>query len=81
MATEPAPIDERLLERARQLALARNCSVDEILEQALDRLGPPSPASESVIGLLADEPELADRLIEDVYRTRESSQLRRPGHG
>ena len=72
MATESTPIDERLLERARQLAAARNCSVNEILEQALDRLESPPASGESIIGLLADEPELADRIIEDVYRTRES---------
>ena len=76
MATEPVPIDERLLERARQLAAARNCSVDEILEQALDRLESPQASGNSIIGLFADEPELADRIIEDVYQTRESSTLR-----
>ncbi len=76
MTTEPARIDERLLERVRKLAAARNCSVDEILQQALDRLEPPTAPGESVIGLFADQPELADKLIEDVYQTRESSQLR-----
>lgn len=34
-----------------------------------------------LVGFLADEPELADRIMEDVYRTREAQSLRTPPNG
>lgn len=81
MTTEPTQVDARLLERARELAAARHCSVDELLQQALDRIECPTPGAKSVLGLFADEPDLADKLMEDVYRTRELANLRQPADG
>lgn len=81
MSTEPIQIDERLLARARKLADERHCSVDEILREALDQMESPKRVAKSLIGLFADEPEILDQVIEDVYRTREHVGLRQPRDG
>jgi hypothetical protein len=78
MATEPMEIDPAVLERARRLAEEAHCSVDEILQKALDEIERRPTARGSIIGLLADDPDLADQILEDVYRTREQSRLRVP---
>jgi hypothetical protein len=69
------------LERARKLAEASHCSLDEILEQALDQMEHPTPSSQALLGLFADEPAIADKLMEDVYRSRELGVLRLPNQG
>lgn len=40
----------------------------------------PDEASD-LVGLLADEPELVDQIMEDVYRTRAIQPLRTPSNG
>ena len=79
--TEPTQIDAQLLERARRLADERHCSVDDILREALNRIESPLQSTKSLIGLFADNPNLADEVLEDVYRTREQGTLRPPSHG
>jgi hypothetical protein len=81
MATEPVEINPELLERARRLAEQSHRSIDDILQEALDRMERPSKPQGSIVGLFADEPELVDQILDDVYRTREQGQLRLPDHG
>jgi predicted transcriptional regulator len=71
MATIPVRIDPKLLERVQQLAEKSHRSVDDILQEALDRLEHPTETRPSLVGLFADEPELVDQILDDVYRTRE----------
>lgn len=83
-------LDDDTAARARQLANARHCTVEELLKQlvAASEPSPPARASEpadtgecGLIGMLADEPELVDQLLEDIYRTRENTPLRLPVDG
>lgn len=76
MATKPTPIDSRLLELARRLANERHCSVNEILQDALDQIERPGTPAKSILGLFTDSPELMDQVLDDVYRTREQGTLR-----
>jgi hypothetical protein len=82
MATRPVEIDPELLERVRRLAEKSHRSVDDILQEALDRLEHPTEPPPSLVGLFADEPELVDQILDDVYRTREqglrASEICRP---
>jgi predicted transcriptional regulator len=80
MATEPVEINPELLERVRRLAEQSHRSVDDILNEALDKMVGPLKPQSSIVGLFADEPELVDQILDDVYRTREQGQLRLPDH-
>jgi hypothetical protein len=81
MATGPAEIRPEVLDRVRRLAEECHCSMDEVLQRAPDQIEPPRPSAKSVIGLFADEPLLADQILDDVYCTRENGKLRLPDHG
>ena len=79
MDTITIQLDEGTLARAKQLAAARRCSLDELLRSLIAESAAADAAD--LVGFLADEPELADRILEDVYQTRERQSLRTPPHG
>lgn len=54
-------------------ALVRNLVAEETVS-ATDEAA-------DLVGFLADEPELVDRIMDDVYRTREGQSLRTPTNG
>lgn len=81
MAIDPSQIDPQLLERVQRLANERRCSVDELLGKALDQMERPGGSPSSLTGLFADDPDLVDKLMDDVYRTRERGQLRSTSDG
>lgn len=83
-------LDDDTAARARQLAIARHCTVEELLKQlvAASEPSPPARASEptdteecGLIGLFADEPELMDQIMEQIYHDRANLPLRAPGYG
>ena len=76
-------LDDETAARARQLASSRHCTVEELLKQlvAATEPNPQALATEpadteacGLIGMLADEPELVDQLLDDIYRTRVDSR-------
>jgi hypothetical protein len=69
-------LDEETLERARQLAAARQCSLEELIRDLLQQVQqlPQDP----YLGMLADEPELIDQVIESAMKAREEHPLRTP---
>ena len=79
MAADSTEINPDVLDRARRLAAESHCSVNKILQRALDEIDRRTPGRKSIIGLFADDPNLADELLDDVYRTREHARLRQPG--
>ncbi len=76
MSAEPKEISSEIIERARRIAARQQCSVADVFERALDKLDPDLQGGDSIIGLFADEPELADQIMEDVYRNREQGKMR-----
>lgn len=80
MVIDPTQIDPQLLERVLKLASERHCSVDELLAAVLDHFERPARSANSLSGLFADDPDLVDKLIEDVHQTRQRGVLRHPGH-
>jgi hypothetical protein len=68
-------LDEQTLEQARKLAAARRVSVEELLKEALGRLGVP-PADDPITGMFADEPELLDQIVEEAMQARERVPFR-----
>jgi hypothetical protein len=77
MASELVPLDAELLKRLRRLAEKRNTTIDDVVATAIDRLEPRPSKASRLIGLFADQPELVDAILEDVYRDRREGRLRR----
>jgi hypothetical protein len=71
-------LDEETLERARQLAAARQCSLEELIKDLLKQTEAHKPLQDPYLGMLADEPELIDRVIESAMKAREEHPLRSP---
>jgi hypothetical protein len=71
-------LDEETLERARQLAAARQCSLEELIKDLLKQTEAHKPLQDPYLGMLADEPELIDRVTESAMEAREEHPLRTP---
>lgn len=78
MKTIQIALDDKTLQRARELAKARNCTVEELVTELLGNLEQPVEAREALLGLLAAEPEVADQVAEGALAAREKQALRLP---
>lgn len=81
MATNDHEIDPSVFARLLRVAAQRHCTPEELLDGLLRPLEPPVPSSDPLLGLLADEPELMDQVMEFVYQARERDPLRQPING
>ena len=54
-------LDEQTLERARRLAEARRCTVEQLLKELIEQLEVALPTVDVFLGLFAQEPKLIDR--------------------
>ncbi len=84
METIELQLNPQTLARARQLAIRRRCTLEELIEEIVKQF---STAEETVLevgkemddpilGMFADEPELMDEVLEDIMNSREAYQLR-----
>jgi len=84
METVELQLNPQTLARARQLAIRRRCTLEELIEEIVKQF---STAEETVLevgkerddpilGMFADEPELMDEVLEDIMNSREAYQLR-----
>lgn len=82
MTTPAIQLDAATLAKAEQLASERHCTVPELLRSLVEQTttAPPQVAGD-LVGLMADEPELVDQIMDDVYRTRASQKLRADSNG
>jgi hypothetical protein len=78
MKTLEIVLDDKTLQRARELAKARNCTVEELVTELLGNLEQPVGARDALLGLLAAEPEVADQVAEGALAAREKQALRLP---
>ncbi len=76
MAIDPTQIDPDVLKRVERLAIERGCTVDALLQLALDRIEVPAGSPGGLLGLFADDPGLVDDLMHDVYASRARGVLR-----
>ena len=72
-------LDEQTLERARRLAEARRCTVEQLLKELIEQLEVAPPTVDVFLGLFAQEPELVDQVVESVMQAREQHPLRQSG--
>ncbi len=82
METVELQLNPQTLARARQLAIRRRCTLEELIEEIVKQF---STAEETVLevgkkmddpilGMFADEPELMDEVLEDIMNSREAYQ-------
>ena len=70
-------LEEETLERARKLAEARHCSLDELVRAFIQQETKPTSSVDTMLGMFADEPDLLDEVVESAMRARERDSLRR----
>ncbi|MGA2034501.1 MAG: hypothetical protein ABSG68_19820 [Thermoguttaceae bacterium] len=81
MRTIELEIDDRTLELAEQAARARECTVSQLLRDLLEKLPSNRQVADPWLGMLADEPELADFVVESAMEARQTQPLRQPHRG
>lgn len=69
-------LDEETLEQARQLAAKRQCTLEELIRDLLKQTEARESLQDPYLGMLADEPELMDHVVESAMRSREEHPLR-----
>ena len=83
MAAIELNLDDTTLERARKLAAARNCTVEQfvgkVIEEGLDRTAAADTRQDPLLGLFGDDPELLDKLTQAALKAREEQPLRQVG--
>lgn len=72
-------LDEQTAERAKSLAEASNCTIEELVRRWLERIQEGDGTADPLLGMLADEPELMDRALESAMQTRERRLSRKSG--
>jgi hypothetical protein len=73
METLELQLDERTLARVRQLAEYRRIAPEDLIQEMVARA-----VNDPFLGMLADEPELIDRVTEEAMQTRELRSPIRP---
>ena len=81
MQTVELELDDRTLELAERAARARQCTVGQLFRDLLEKLPSSRPLADPWLGMLADEPELADSVLEAAMTARETQPLRQPDRG
>ena len=81
MRTVELELDDRTLELAEHTAHARQCTASQLLRDLLEKLPSRRPQGDPWRGMLAEEPELADIVVEAAMAARETRPLRQPHRG
>jgi len=81
MGTAQLTVDPELFNKLSAMAEERHCTVGELIAALIREQGNAPPPFPPFVGLFADEPELMDQVMEDVYRTRQSPLRSEPSNG
>ena len=76
METIELQLDEQTLERARQFAESRRCTLEELISEIIGQLGTAGAESDPFLGMFAGEPELMDQVVASAMKAREDHPLR-----
>ena len=71
MATIHLDLDEATLRRVQALADAPNSTLGDILRRLITDIPGQEACTDSILGLMADEPELVDEIVASAMRARE----------
>ena len=70
-------LDHKTLEIIRQLAEEHHCTIHELMSAAVQQIPDRPTNGDALLGLMADEPDLMDQVIESAYLARQQHPLRR----
>ncbi len=69
-------LDERTIERARDLAARQHLTVESLIGEIVKRLTTKIVVEDSILGMFSQEPELMDAVLENAMTARETDSLR-----
>ncbi len=81
MHTIELALDDETMERVQRAAVERQCSVEQLLKEMIDRMGPRESFDDPLLGMMADDPELVDDIVRSAMEAREKATLREASHG
>lgn len=70
-------LQQETLDRARRLARARHCRIEDVIQAAIEGLPIVEPQEDLILGMFKDEPELIDQVTQLAMEARERDPLRR----
>ena len=71
-------LDERTLERARNVATRRHSSLEALIAEIIALLARAESTDDPLIGMFSHEPDLIDQVVRSVMSARETHPLRAP---
>jgi hypothetical protein len=71
-------LDEQTADRVQRLAAERQITPEELIRDLVAQADEPAPVKDPFLGLLADEPELIEQIVEEAMTARERYPFRAP---
>ena len=71
-------LGEATVRRLRELAHARGCTPESLIQDLLDRIPEAGSPEDALLGWCADEPQLMDTVLDFAMRSREEHPVRQP---
>ena len=68
-------LDEPTFWKARQMANQCNCTLQELIAKAVQKLAIAEPPKNRILGMFADDPESVDEMLEEVMKDRAAHRL------
>ena len=69
-------LDEKILTRALKVASFRQCTIEDLIKDIIEKFEVYEASKDQLLGMFADEPELIDQVIENTMEAREDHPLR-----
>mgnify|MGYP003973774869 CR=1 FL=1 len=76
METIELQVDEGPWSKAKQMAEARHCTVEDLIRELINQLTAATATKDSLLGMMADEPDLMDQVLDSALQARSKDALR-----
>ena len=76
METIELQVDEGTWSKAKQMAEARHCTVEDLIRELINQLTTATTTKDALMGMMADEPDLMDQVLDSALRARSRDSLR-----
>ncbi|MBT4497807.1 MAG: hypothetical protein HOC74_08805 [Gemmatimonadetes bacterium] len=76
METIELQVDEGTWSKAKQMAEARHCTVEDLIRELINQLTAATATKDSLLGMMADEPDLMDQVLDSALQARSKDALR-----
>lgn len=76
METIELQVDEGTWSKAKQMAEVRRCTVEDLIRELIDQLTAAATKKDPLLGMMADEPDLMDQVLDSALQARSEDSLR-----